>query len=89
MQSMMEATSALSAQITAMNIKIQNLATVAGDNAAVATSASTFAMTPGLKVEDIIDYCDKVVLSLWKAAIGALPTKFDINHQEWWCLLRA
>ena len=65
MPSMMEATSALSAQITAMNIKIQNLATVAGDNAAVATSASTFAMTPGqLKVEEIMDYCDKVVLSL-------------------------
>ena len=53
-----------------------------GNNAIVTTTASTFAMTLGkLKVEDVIDYSDKVGLSLWTAATEALPTKFD-RHQE-------
>ena len=37
-------------------------------------------MTPGdWKAEDIINYSDKVGLSLWKSAIEALPTKFDMK----------
>ena len=51
--------------------------TASGNNAAVATTASTIAMTPGqLNIEEVIGYSDKVGLSLWKLAIEALPTKF-------------
>lgn len=80
MQSVMEAIAALTAQVTAITAQVQTLATASGNNATVATTASTFAMTPGqLKVEEVIDYSDKVGLSLWKAAIEALPTKFDMK----------
>ena len=57
-----------------------NLVTTVGNNSTVTTTASTFAMTPGqIKVEDIIDYNDKVGLSLWKLAIEALLTMFDMK----------
>ena len=80
MQSVMEAIAALTAQITAITAQVQTLAAAVENNATVTPTASTFAMTlDQLKVEDIIDYSDKVDLSLWKAAIEALPNKFDMK----------
>ena len=83
MQSVMEATAALTAHVTAITAQVQTFVTALGNNATVTTTTSTFAMTPGqLKVEDIIDYSDKVGLSLWKAAIEALLTKFNMKALE-------
>ena len=45
MQSVMEAIAALTAQVTAITAQVQTLGTASRNNAAVATTASTFAMT--------------------------------------------
>ena len=80
MQSVMEAISALTAQVTVITAQVQTLAAASGNNATVATTASAFAMTLGqLKAEEVINYSDKVGLSLWKSAIEALTTKFDMK----------
>ena len=51
-------------------LKFKFFATDAGYNETATTTVSTFAMSPSyLKVEDIIEYNDKVSLSLWKIAI--------------------
>ena len=77
MQSLIEAIAALKAQATAIITQVQSFATNTGINATTITTASTFAMTPGQqKVDDIIDYCDKVVLSLWQA-------DWSTPHQVW------
>ena len=50
-----------------------------GNNAAITTTASIFAKTPSQqKVDNVINYIDKIGLSLWKAADEALPTKVDM-----------
>ena len=77
MQSVMEVITALTAQVTAITTQVQNLVTPVGDNATLTTTASTFAGQ--LNVEDVIDYSDKVGLSLWRAAVEVLPTKFDMK----------
>ena len=83
MQSMMETMAALKEQFSAITTQVQNLDTAAGNNETATTIASTFAMTPGqLKVEDTIYHSNKVGLSLWKAAIEANPTKFDMKATE-------
>ena len=80
MQSVMEAIAALTAQVTAITAQVQSLVTASENNATIATTASTFAMTLGqVNIEEVINYSDKVGLRLWKAAIEALPTKFDMK----------
>ena len=83
MQSVMEAIAALRAQVTAIISQVQTLVTASVNNATVATTASTFVMTlDQLKVEEVINYSDKVGMSLWKSAIEALPSKFEITFIE-------
>ena len=56
MQSVMKAIAALTTQVTAITAQVQTFATAPGNNSTVATTASTFAMTPGqLKVEEVIN----------------------------------
>ena len=80
MQRMMEAIAALTAQVIAITTWLQNLDIATGNKETATITASTFAMTPGQwKVEYIIDYNDKVSVSLWNAPIDALLIKFDVK----------
>ena len=47
MQSEMEAIAAHTVQVTDITTQVQNLMTIVGNNAAVTTTVSTYAMTPG------------------------------------------
>ena len=83
MQSMIKTIASLTAQVTAITTQLQNSANAAGNNATATTAASTFAMTPGqLNFGEVIDYGDRLGLSLCKAAIEALPTNFDMKASE-------
>ena len=79
MKSVMGAIADLAAQIMAITSQVQNLANAAGKKATVISTTSMFAMTMSqVKVEDAINYSNKVNLSLWKAMIEVLSTKFDM-----------
>ena len=65
MQSVMEAIVTLTVQVTTITIQVKNLTTATGNDATTTTTVLTFAMTPGqLKIEQFIDYNDKVDISL-------------------------
>ena len=82
-QNVMETIVILTAQVTSITTQLQNKVTAAENNSSATNTSSTFFMTPcQLKVEDVMNYSDKVGLCLLRAVIEALPIKFDMKASE-------